>query len=87
MTDKEFPEGFGIFLPHKNAPDFVIADISITPVEFGKWLKEKYNANPDDKVRLQVLRSRGGKYYVAVNDFKPKSDAPAVDGPDDDIPF
>lgn len=84
MSEKEFPEGLAAFKPHDNAPDFVIADLSVTRKDLGNWLRGK----TEDKIRLQVLESKKGTYYVAVNDYKPKEpDQQKPDGFDDDIPF
>jgi hypothetical protein len=67
--EKIFVEGLRSYPPNSKAPSFVIADIIITP-EIVKW----YNDNKDEKgqVRTQLLKSTGGKYYLAKNDYHPK---------------
>ena len=57
--------------PHENAPDFVLGSISMRPEQFTDWLSRQ---QPNEKgyVRLSVKRSKAGKIYVALDDYKPK---------------
>jgi|688.fasta_scaffold339319_3 hypothetical protein len=43
MADKVYPKGISFFKPSKNAPDFIIGSLVISPNELFAWLKE----NPD----------------------------------------
>lgn len=89
----EFVEGMIVKPPHERAPDFVKANISIKVEDLGKWLRAKYKAG-DEWVNIDVKESKGGKWYAAVSNFKPKAkeeqQRPSGGRPqdmDDDIPF
>ena len=88
----EFVEGMIVKAPHEKAPDFVKANISIKVEDLGKWLRAKYKAG-DEWVNIDVKVSRGGKWYAAVSNFKPKTKEeerkPSKSAADieDDIPF
>ena len=93
----EFVDGLIVKPPHEKAPNFVKASISITVEDLGKWLREKYKAG-EQWVNIDVKESKGGKWYAAVSNFKPRereSEKPAggnrfSDMKDDDpgsIPF
>ena len=91
MTDQtEFAEGLIVKAPRAGAPSFVRASISIKRDEFIVWLSTREG----DWVNLDVKESKGGKWYAAVNTYKPKEGAAKLPpstgkiGPgDDDIPF
>ena len=81
----EFVEGLFVKAPHAKAPDFVKAAISIKPKEMIAWLEARKG---QEYINIDVKQSRGGKYYTAVSNFKPKEKAPAKQGDKDDrIPF
>lgn len=89
MADEiEFVNGLIVKAPHENAPDFVKAAISIKREELIGWLSER----DGDWINIDVKESKGGKWYAAVNTFKPKREnkpgatVPAADY-DDDISF
>ena len=85
-TDIEFVDGLIVKAPHPKAPDFVKASIAIKVEDLGKWLREKYKAG-EEWVNLDIKAAKSGKWYAAVNKFKPeKKDAPK-DDEDDRIPF
>lgn len=79
---KEFVDGLIIKPPRDGAPDFIKCTISIKRKDLGNWLRQK----SEDWINLDVKRSKDGKLYAEVNNWKPKSDAPAADY-NDDIPF
>ena len=87
MTDKEFVDGLRVYRPNDNAPAFVKADVVITRKELGNWLRGK----DTDEIRIQLLESRKGVWYFAVNQYdrgeKPKDFGPDNDDFDPDIPF
>ena len=90
MADElEFPEGLLVKAPRPSAPDFVKASISIKREELVAWL----TARKDEWINLDVKVSRGGKWYAAVNNYKPKGEPKSSkekydDGElEDDIPF
>jgi len=68
MTD--FPKGISAFKPRENAPKFVKADISIKPGDFSAYLM---TLTPNEKgyIRFQVKESQEGKFYIALDDWKP----------------
>jgi hypothetical protein len=101
-NDIEFVDGLIVKHPHPKAPDFVKASISIKVEDLGKWLREKFKAG-DEWVNIDVKAAKSGKWYAAVNTYKPKEEEkPAerqttsrkppqnggkFDDMDDDIPF
>jgi hypothetical protein len=93
MADQiEFVEGLIVKAPRENAPNFVKASISIKVEDLGKWLRGKYKAG-EEWVNLDVKVAKSGKWYAAVNTYKPKEKEeprkPASNFSDmpDDIPF
>ena len=89
MAEAEFPKGLIVKAPRDGAPDFVIASISIKREELIEWLSSK----DGDWINLDVKEAKSGKWYCAVNTYKPKQEqqqapAPAHGGDfNDDIPF
>lgn len=93
--DTEFVDGLIVKAPNPKAPDFVKASISIKREELIDWLSSRSG----DWVNIDVKESRNGKWYAAVNDYKPKDAKPTIGKrpannygdrdqvPDDDIPF
>ena len=88
--DIQFVDGLIVKAPRSGAPDFVKASISIKVADLGVWLREKHKAG-EEWVNVDVKTSKGGKWYAAVNTFKPeKKAAPEQKRPADDedmIPF
>lgn len=93
MTDIKFVDGMIVKAPHEKAPDFVKAAISIKREELIQWLEGEQG----EWINLDVKESKAGKWYAAVNDFKPDQSRtrpkpddfgpPPSDDFDDDIPF
>lgn len=89
--DIEFAQGLIVKAPHPKAPDFVKASISIKRAELIAWLQ----AREGEWINLDVKESRNGKWYAAVNTWKPERGdiAPAAsagkptDEFSDDVPF
>lgn len=88
--DIEFVNGLIVKAPRENAPEFVKCAISIKVADLTKWLAGK----SDDWVNIDVKESREGKWYAAVNTYKPKKEnKPGANVPaqeydaSDDIPF
>lgn len=99
MADVKFIDGMFVNPPHEKAPDFVKAGISFRREQFIEWLNQQ---EPNEKgyIRIQVKESREGKYYAALDDYKPtskqdshnqaKADGyapPKAEFVDSDIPF
>lgn len=90
MSDIQFINGLIVKAPNPKAPDFVKASLSIKREELIAWLQ----AQQGEWINADVKVSRNGKWYCAVNEWKPKDDrqpartsAPAEGFEDDDIPF
>jgi len=90
MADVEFVDGLIAKEPNSNAPDFIKCAISIKRKDLGNWLRKQEG----DWINIDVKESKGGKWYAAVNDFKPEkqgsnSQSKPQDDPFDDesIPF
>lgn len=96
MADQILPKGVRLFNKHANAPDFVIGSLVITPNDLVSWLKEQPELmteyNGAKQIRLQILKSKDGNLYAAVDQYKATASEakaePAVDLPDDTgLPF
>jgi len=92
-NETEFVDGLIVKPPHEKAPDFVKAQISIKVPELGQWLRDQYKAGNTEWVNLDVKVAKSGKWYAAVNTYKPKEKEAAKPAQksaadmDDDIPF
>jgi hypothetical protein len=76
--DIEFVDGLLVKAPHEKAPSFVKAQISIKREALIQWLQGK----SEEWLNLDVKESKGGKYYAAVSNYKPKpKDDEPKDGP------
>ncbi len=92
MSDKpevEFVDGLIVKRPNEKAPEYVVCNISIKRKDLGNWLRTK----TDEWINVDVKISKQGKYYAAVNNWKPSGEQmqelkKAIE-PDfnDDIPF
>lgn len=90
----EFVDGMLVKPPHEKAPDFVKASVSFKVAELAKWLEGKKG---QEWVNIDIKSARSGKWYAAVNTYKPKAKEetpePKSGGQvgggrlDDDIPF
>lgn len=97
MADQILPEGIRFFPKHQNAPDFVVGTMIITPNDLVAWLKANPNLLTDyegkKQIKLQLLNSKQGKLYAAVDTFKPEpknpNTTPAAGAVEDpyDLPF
>lgn len=89
MSDIEFVDGLIVKAPHAKAPEFVKGSISIKRKDLGNWLRGK----DDEWINLVIKESKGGKWYAAVDTWKPKqpkdypTEQAAGGGFNDDIPF
>ena len=82
-----FADGFILKAPHENAPDFVKGSLSVKVDEAIKFLE----THKDEKgwVNLDMKESKGGKWYVQKNDWKPKEkeESTETEVKADEIPF
>ena len=89
MSDIQFPSGLTVKAPHERAPEYVKAKISIHRERLIAWLQTQEG----EWINLDVKASRDGKWYAAVDDWKPQKQAkktakaPAQDDPDEPLPF
>ena len=94
MSDTQFIDGLVVQAPRDNAPEYVKARLWIKRAELIAWLQ----AQQGDSINADVKVSQGGKWYAAVDNWKPnggtgRSNAtkPQRQAPDDDfgdsIPF
>lgn len=98
MADIEFIDGLNAKAPNQNAPEYVKAKISIKREPLIAFLQQREG----EWINAEIKESKGGKWYVAIDSWKPNSDgqsdrppqrqdsrqAPADDGfADDSIPF
>lgn len=92
--ENKFVDGMIAKAPSDKAPEWIIANVSLKRDELIPWLQ----GQPDNWINLQLKRSdRSGKLYFAVDQWKPKGDAPEravpaqrrdeLDDGSDSIPF
>lgn len=97
-SDTKFIDGLLAKPPHERAPEYVKAKLSIKRQELIAWLQ----AQQGDWINADIKVSQNGKWYVAVDEWKPDSKRakreeepknasvsrdPQDDFADDDIPF
>ena len=97
-SETEFVDGLIVKAPRDGAPEFVIGSLSIKREEMIAWLQGREG----DWINVDMKEAKSGKWYAAVNTWKPKDEqqqaaparqtaprqaAPADDFQDDDIPF
>ena len=68
-NENEFINGLIVKAPNDNAPDYVKAKISIKREELIAWLQTK----DGEWVNADVKVSQGGKWYAAVDNWKPNT--------------
>ena len=67
-NDNKFIDGLIFKAPNENAPDYVIAKISIKRAELIAWLQ----AQTGDWINADLKESQQGKLYAAVDTWKPQ---------------
>lgn len=92
MADIKFIDGLIVKAPNERAPDYVKCKLSIKRDDLIRWLE----GQSGEWINADVKESRNGKWYAAVDDWKPDNQREAVpkhiqramdDGPHDEIPF
>lgn len=66
-NENEFVDGLIVKAPHENAPEYVKAKLSLKRTELIAWLQSREG----DWVNLDVKVSHNGKWYAAVDNWKP----------------
>lgn len=67
-ADGKFIEGLIVKAPHERAPEYVKAKLSIKREELIEWLQ----GQPGDWINADIKVSQNGKWYAAVDDWKPQ---------------
>lgn len=70
MAEKKFAEGIWFNEPTDKAPDWVVGNIAIRPDQFTDWLRQQ-DVDSKGYVKLKVNRSKEGKPYVELDDYRP----------------
>ena len=86
QTEKVFADGF-IFKRKENAPEFVVGSMSIKVDEAMAFLAQNETKG---WVNLDVKLSKGGKYYMELDTWKPKTEKvieKVSEEPAADLPF
>lgn len=66
-NEPKFIDGLIVKAPHERAPEYVKAKLSIKREELIAWLQQQ----DGEWVNADVKVSQGGKWYAAVDDWKP----------------
>jgi hypothetical protein len=98
-NETEFVDGLIVKAPNDNAPEYVKARLSIKRQDLIAWLQGR----DGDWINVEIKSAKSGKWYAAVDAWKPcaeRQDKPAPKRavptpaparndpfPDDDIPF
>ena len=86
QTEKVFADGF-IFKRKENAPEFVVGSMSIKVDEAMAFLAQNETKG---WVNLDVKLSKGGKFYMELDTWKPKTEKvieKVSEKPAEDLPF
>lgn len=83
-SNMEFPDGIFAKAPAGGAPDFVKGKVNFKLKEAIPWLKAKEESG-EEWLSLDIKEGRSGKWYAAVNTWKPKNVEEPVQ--DDDMPW
>ncbi len=76
MSDKKFIEGLLVKAPNDNAPEYVKAKLSIKRMELIAWLTQQEG----EWINADVKVSQNGKWYAAIDDWKPNGASGAPGG-------
>ena len=77
MSDAKFIPGLFFKDKHENAPDFVICKGSVKVADMLAWLQKQ----DGEWVNFDLKRSRDGKPYASVDDWKPNQGNTSSSGP------
>lgn len=70
MADVQFVKGMIAKAPRSGAPDFVKLSLSIKRDEFLDWMADQ----DGDWINIDVKESKNGKWYCAVDSWRPNSE-------------
>ena len=75
-NDIEFVNGLVAKAPNDNAPDYVKAKLWIKREELIAWLQ----AQSGESINADIKVSQGGKWYIAVDNWKPNTGGTSSSG-------
>lgn len=88
--EKKYVSGFRFFERKDNQPDFVLGEMLLTPLDLLAWANDNKDKcseyNSKVQIKMQVLKSKDGKVYCKLNDYKPKGESKSQE-PAEDLPF
>ena len=70
MSDIEFIDGLNAKAPNQGAPEYVKAKLSIKREALIAFLQQREG----EWINAEIKESKGGKWYVAVDPWKPNSE-------------
>lgn len=70
MSDIEFIDGLNAKAPNQGAPEYVKAKLSIKREALIAFLQQR----DGEWINAEIKESKGGKWYVAVDAWKPNSE-------------
>ncbi len=71
--ENDFPQGIRVFKKHEKAPDFIIADITISDIQ--AFSQDALKNEKGGETRLQIKEGKSGNYYLAWNDYRPNNNS------------
>jgi len=78
-TTPNFVEGLYSNEVSPKAPDFILANQSIHVEKLTAWLQaNKHLASEKGYLNITTKLSKGGKRYIEIDSYKPKTETPAV---------
>ena len=66
--ENTFVDGMFVYKPHENAPKFIKLRVSIKVEEFKKFADAHKNGK--GYINLDLKKSKEGKYYLTLNEWK-----------------
>jgi len=89
--EKIMPDGVRCFPKHANAPAWILASMVLTPNDLITWLKANEHLLTEyqgkKQIRLQILLSKDGKPYCAVDTFKATAKGDQKEDDSSGLPF
>lgn len=86
-----YVNGVRVFSPHAKAPDFVLAELVLTPADIASWMAENSELctqyNGKDQVKMTIKKGRDGKVYAEVNTYGTGEQRKQPAEQKDDLPF
>lgn len=76
-TDTKFIDGLIVKAPNAGAPEYVKARLSIRREELIAWLQ----GQTGDWINAEIKEAKSGKYYAAVDDWKPNGERQGASKP------